>query len=504
MENQLQQSNNIYFDKISALMKAENGKDKKINAINIEKISVKEYELLGSVAYLLGLDFTSQRETLVWSTLQKVNKRLTDNNITKADYVALVDFLRKLNFTALDEPKEAMKNNIIKPIGNSVENTIIINSIRTILKASSVMVQFSVDTEKMMQNKNGLTFTYHNALMFNTLFYDQIDLDANCLPNVKTLLMNENFGKILTKASDYFDMQKYAIIYFDSLHTVFEFLTLHENCADLLFNDDLIEELRLKEEADEALTGNQEGDSVDAIIEQGPKEANSEEFTIEEFEVDNTDYFFRSALMENIMRPFKSPEDILEALATTMENEDLMQHFYKFVKARGTMNRQPFVEVYPDVNYEEFMLKLEEIVTTENGNYKTLVEKYAAEIPADIRNKVVALLHETIKSLILDNKDAKAYLIQEIVESQVTTYKQLHQTISLIENCKIKISKLDTYVALRDYIEKTNSIEEIFAEASKLETIVNKIKFYDGIRDFYDFDNKVAKQKAAENQTIAE
>lgn len=489
-------SGNFYFDKISNYLKTTNNKQSVFLRENDGKISLKDFELYGSMAYILGLDFTSQRDTLVWSTLAKVTKRLQENNVTQADYITFVRKMRELDLSLLEEPKEKMKNRISDGIGNSAENTVLIMAIKNIMKVSSLPVQFAVETEKMMKASSGTAFTYHNLLQFNSLFYEQIDLDANCIDMIKQLLTSENYSNLLKEASERFDNQKYAIIYLDSIHTLYEFLSLHDNAEELLFNEGFIAMLQEQEEqlTDSETTDSENStDSVDSLPTQ-------EEYEVPHYELEQTDLFLRSSLEENLQKKIESSSDLMEALKLVFENQDYMQHVYKFLKMRANINRQPFANTYPEVNFEEFILAVDGVYNKKAIEYKTIVEKYAAEIPAEIQHKIVQLTNDTIRALVLDNKDSKGYLIQQVIENQITTYKQLHQTIGLIENCKIKISKLGAYVDLREFIENNTVVSALFQESAGIEDMVNELKFYKEVSDFMKFDLKVAEQELKAEQ----
>lgn len=115
------------------------------------------------------------------------------------------------------------------------------------------------------------------------------------------------------------------------------------------------------------------------------------------------------------------------------------------------------------------------------------------EIPADNLQKIVIYVNGLIKSCFIDGKERKAFLMQQLYENQITTYKHLHQTIGLIEECKISGKRLNSYINLRNYLlENEELFVKIFDEVAKIDVYQTKISLYGALREFFNFPKMVS------------
>lgn len=484
MENG-QQTQNFFFEKISTSFK-ESTPEKVVNELNKiltqngKDLSIRQYELIGSLGYLTGIDFTSQSEGYTSTVLGNVTKRFEAVNLTHEVWVAFVAVLNVLHIDELIKPKELMKASVKSVINSSSELIKIKHEMNTVLKANLIPIKFAANIDEFLKSKS---LTYINLLNFNSMVYEQMPLNGSSIDGVLKMFSNPFFTDLMKKATDYFDNQKYAIIYFDSLITLLEFNGHIKIETDVLFNQELmnallVDENALKEQAI-AIMG-----KIDAEVAEVENAAEMNPIEKQEISIENTDYFLKASLEESFEKKIESAEDLLAAFSICIADEDLMQHLYKYLRANVAINRVDFDKVYP-FSLDSANEKIAEFLDTNIGNYNTLVLKYIAVIPEDIQLRIVNTINATIKSLSIINSEAKGYLIQQVYENQITTYKQLHQTVELIEACEIHGSKLNNYIALRDMILYSDDIVNIFEESIVLEDMKLKIQFFTAVKEFF-------------------
>lgn len=461
-------------------------------------LSISQFETLGSIAYMCGLDFISQTEKYNPMVLKNVKKRFDNNNINKEIFEQFISTLKVLKIENIEAPKDAIKdavNNTLK-IKDAGELLQIRTLIKNILKASNVPVQFAIDTNKLIVTKE---FTYMHLLQFNSMYYEQIELNGGSFNDSIMLLSKDTFKKAMQEASKRFDDQKYAIIRFDSIFSVKEFLHAKDFNADVIFSEEFVTTLEASEkQAAEKEANESNGAQMEIVSDEEKKPAELETPAEEKpiVAMSDTDYFVKGLLEENGNIEIVDAETFMLAINSLYENEDLMQDIYKLLKAQHLTNRKDLNEVY-GFDFNVAIEKIDAIVEKNRVAYNELMVKYIQEIPADISNSIINTINDVIRSLIISDKDTKGYLLQQLYENQITTYKQLHQTVGLIEKCSIKGDKLVNYVNLRNLASYNNEIMDVFQAAVNLDVYQLKLQFYYGMATFFkQVDKTVTKETA--------
>lgn len=478
MENS-QQTHNIFFEKISAEMKATTP-EKIISDLEVvilnngNGLTLKQFELLGSLAYLTGIDFTSQSTGFKAQTLRNVTDRFISQNITPEVWSKFLETIKLLHIDTLIESKEFMKSGVTSKLKTDAQTVKMKHAIVSVIKSAFVPVKSVMNIDELIKS-NGLT--YMNLLNFNSIVYEQMSMKGSSINMITSLLSDEKFVETMKLANSKFDDQKFAIIYFDSLVTLLEFMGAVKFEANVLFNDVLIEELKTAEQT-------QELDEAMSI--KTPEQIEAEKVVSDEpeFEMEDTDNFLKASIDEALGRKIETLDDLIEAFNSVFTNEDLMQHVYKFMRTKQKINRKSIFEIY-GFSADDIVNHYNGVIAENVEKYNTLVSKYIQPIPENLYVRLISAVNDTIKSLLISDSELKGYLIQQIHENQITTYKQLHQTIGFIERCDIDGSKLNTYVALRDMIMFSDDIVNIFEESIELDNLKLRAQFFTAIKDFY-------------------
>ena len=183
------------------------------------KLDLKEYESLGIISYFIGLDFYSMTKwndltmsnvisrlllnKIDYKILSKYNKILTIIKNEKIDYVKFFDI-----------SKDLMMNKIKLNLTNN-ENKLVVKSIKNLINKLLIPVNISQDIYDRFILKEVLT--YHDIIVFNSLIYDNSIINGKSSKLFIELSNNQDYLKLLNKASNYFELQKFALFYKESI-----------------------------------------------------------------------------------------------------------------------------------------------------------------------------------------------------------------------------------------------------------------------------------------------
>ncbi len=165
----------------------------KINDNNYE-LDENEFEVLGGISYLLGLDFHNMN---VWNNKVMTNVviRLNMNNISYINLLNYTQILKQIQSTNNFKVISDVKNNLMNKIKSNVEfkSSKVLTIIRDIL--------------------NNDTLIYHDLIVFNSLVYQNLITNGRSGELFVELSKNEEYVLALDKASNYFELQKFALFY---------------------------------------------------------------------------------------------------------------------------------------------------------------------------------------------------------------------------------------------------------------------------------------------------
>lgn len=485
-QNQAVQAQNFFFEKVKTSLENKNHFTKLCEILkkvdSNEKLNTKEFELVGMFSYILGIDYISQKTNY--------NQLVTTNVINRINALNLLDktesieiffqIMENMNISLIEESKEKMKNQVSEKLKdlNGADIIDIRMQLTQIINNSLIPIRFILDVNEILERKIN---TYQDILKLNSFIYNEFEISGDSIDGISKLYKNKSFISSLDTASKYFDNQKFSFIYFDSILSLSEYQKAENNPSILNFleNEELIKELPTLEEIGEKLKN------------EAVKTEPVEEIVHELVDANLTDEYLKAVLQENANIKIKTEKDFEKAIDSLVENDELVQQVYQFIKIKISDNRKDSSEIYgDDINTIAVVSEKEEEV---KNAYVDLVTRYTMEIPADNLQKIVIYVNGLIKSCFIDGKERKAFLMQQLYENQITTYKHLHQTIGLIEECKISGKRLNSYINLRNYLlENEELFVKIFDEVAKIDVYQTKISLYGALREFFNFPKMVS------------
>ena len=505
LEQNYAQQQNFFFETISKKLKSFQEKESETFKLltSIQKdvqLTSEQFELVGCLSYLVGMDFVNQ-PYMQRHICDNVYKRFEDLNFSAATLVAFTDALELVSTETCQDSKNALKDSITQiipvPTENKLINFEIRNSIKAIINNSMIPVNMAVSVNKILVKKE---LDYHDVLQINALINRQCKFNGlKAIKAMKKLYDQPVWRQMLEQASIYFDNQKYAIIYLDQTISVKEAIGKFDRplidvldgtyeTYDFTLFESLYEESQIEEvEVDTEEAGADEVEKYQRLPEPVAKEMQGSK----PFE------FLLEVIADFIGHYPKTAEDIFKAVDAMIEQTDYIQNIYHYLKvnlvkvsdAADTKNL-PVAEILAI-----FETKVKELAS----EYKVLAEKNCAAIPEDYITKVVNYVDACIGDLLIITDEQKQYLISQVLDNGISTYKHLAEILDLIEKCDINGNQLISYVVLNQYLADNTNITEIFEAGEKLEPLQLKLSIYAGFADLF-----LATTKPAEVQEIKE
>ncbi len=498
MENQAQakQQVNMFYDTNKArILNADvNGILDSIIESNYKILTKEQFEIIGSIAYMYGMDFITQKEHFNKMIMTNWCIRMKDSQLDFATLTKFNSVMSKISVELIGETKDALKELLLKDAKFEFATFKHLKSnIDTIIKNSTFQVGFCVDVNDLYK---ATKYSYGDLLKVNKLIYESLTFTGKYFPNLVAIQTNGEYLKKIIKASEYYDLQKFSLIYFESLLTVKEFISLEcvttETYLDFIEDETKLESIVIPEPKSE----------VENVIDAIDKPEVTEESQMES--INDTDFFIAGVFEEKFEKKIETVEELVAIQDSIINQEDLVQYVYQFIKNRISLNRKSFEEVYPGIDKDAFLLQINNLYTGIADDYKTLAERYMQEIPKDDKIKIIHYINDIIRSVVVEDTERKGYLLQQFAENQIHTFKQLQQILGLIEECAICGHSINAYISMRDFLNINTEISEIFESAANLDFLQTKIGYYKAILDFYTFDKNAPIAVVEEEETPGE
>jgi len=477
---------------------------------NDNNINTEPFVLLGGLAYLVGIDFTSSKYLDI-NICNNVKKRFDEINLSDDEIKLFSSCMSIIQEKHILEAKDSLKELINKRV-NPDNITLNVNLLRAdilnILNNSIYPVSMAMGVEEIKSNQK---LTYHDYLKINSLLQKQCKIPGNLIKKLIKIYGNPLYAAIMEKSKKYFDEQKFAVIYLDSI------LSIVESNAKILKNYGLtsiietilIESTLLNWEDINLVTDNLKKKETEEAENKKSDYVQDETVDINDLMDNHPDLFVSEILKDLSKKNELTIDDILLAIDKLVDDgDDYSQHIFTYLrKLFKDRKNVTFSKLYPNVKYIDLMKSLENNYNTSKDIYEGIVELTCKEIPSEILTKVVGYINLTISGLILVDDNQKQYLVSQMVENQIKTYKQLQQIVGLIESCDLKGSDAMNYVALYRFLKENTEIEKVFEESDKLDktfidfSIIHA--FYEWFKEFENIDNKEeSKEENAEVPTI--
>ena len=494
--------------------------NKNIVEKNNHKISSEEFEILGGISYLVGLDFYSMSS---WSskTMTNVVLRLLINKITNQNFLKyfqyLVLFKEEYSFSVISDARLEMMDKIKSrlTLGSDLEELEFIKKFRNVINNSLIPIEISEDLYQRFFDKDYLS--YHDLLVFNSFAYNESILNSESSKAFIDLSNDSNYINGLNLASDYFELQKFGLFYEESILNFFNKniennnqLFSYEFFNDFL-NDENIELVKdntthssfIEKIENYFVTNIQPNLDVEAPVsplkfDEPVKTPLSDGIETLNENIENpldkpTEvikhilFDFNKIRNDNNLAVFdfkNKPEDLISLLEEMLDVEDLISSFYTFLSKYNEFKRTPDVIVNPIDISQIFNYDLETLnksfdtkVKDLQNKYTSIIEKYVIEIPENDLKILVDSVNTLLNKLYIGNSEDKGIILSQLNENTIWTYKHLHQIISTIENQYIDGFSINSYIIFKALMEE-NYFEtmNLFQESKNLEQYELKIK----------------------------
>lgn len=458
-----------------------------------EKLNSSEFETIGNIAYFIGTDITSM-QYISKQVIENMRKRFEEFPFTGTDiiYINMIFKLVKLNL--FEDAKEEMKNLVNSEIVCSDKMALlnIVASVKNNMKKNEFPVKFAIDVQNICTKSK---LCYNDLLKFNSLINQQYVVYGKNLKNLEKLYGDKTYNSVMEVALYYFDLQKYAAVYVDNILSVNEILTQFKDVDILsLLNDEIFNEYKFEFNTIEDVLNHIEQKEIEESIKQDVKEDIKNKVISEpDDELDESDFnfaqkpdLFLKAVFEEISETkIVSKEIFASIINAIIDNDEQLSNTYQYMaKYKNFEKRISFEEIYPELNKEEIVKYLEENIVIEKKNYEAIIEKLCGTIPADNINRIVTYVNNCIEELCISDAEDKGYLMTQLLENQITTWRHLQQIIGLIEKQNILGSGYQSYCDLANYLETKTEAKNIFDEGNLMEDIKIKLSYFIQLKTF--------------------
>jgi hypothetical protein len=465
----------------------------------------KQFEILGGLCYFIGIDYTNQL-TLNETISQRVAERFKNLNLPKNTTKYLVKVLVNLDVNKLEDAKEALKMEVDKTIVLPTEDKLKMQNLLMLVKGivanSSIPVNMANATHELINKKD---ISYTDLLKMNSLINRQCKFfGAKAANKFLSLNNSQMWQELLNKALRKFDNQKFAVIYIDGIISAKEsLLKFDEKILLNVLNGDLskvtfpkIEEIKPVETPVEEISEVNETENHPTLTQEEFDRLMREEPVPFIFEV-----------LNDVNKKFpENAQDIIYGFQNIMSNDEMLQSIYSYLKGNvGKIKAEDFQKF--NINYPEVLVALNEVLSQSRSEYARLITLICEPIPDEILPKIINYVNSCIGDLILETEEQKQYLISQLIENQISTYKQLQQILELIDQSDITGNQIFSYVTLYKYIMENSEVSKIFTETENVEKYQIETSLFMAINDWFKVSqvSQVAKQDtSSEKETISE
>lgn len=504
IEQNAQNTKLFFFNEASNNIKALKEKDAfetSINAIReiiegeLEEkaLDTEQYKLLGSVSYLIGLDFYSQ-VYINKETLQNISKRLKavdldldyiDNNILPILKNIKSEHYKGAKDTMVGGNSEILKFSNIK---EKTEFTKLRVTINKMIDNCIIPIQYAHSISDLKVSD----LTYDMILKINNIFSEYGSYNGSALKTFKELYGNPLWIKLIESARDRFNYTKFALLFFDSIASISDYLNANSELKITVNFENYTDTEYEKFLSDYKLSTTEEPEPNNT---KGLFHAVSNAET--EHLMTNCPDKFLVITLENLLnKQIESSEDIVSAIDTLLDSEEIneyISHIYMYIsKVIQSPARKVGEHYLPDnaiINISEgnknIVDLLNDKIKSYGTEYKKLVEENCEEIPANQLDKIRNLINILIGNCYLKTQDQKQYLSSQLIENTISTWNHFQQIMSIIETCDIDAKHSINYSNLFEYINEHKNIKVVFENAPKITEIETKMEVYRAFKNWY-------------------
>lgn len=486
------------------------------------KLTLDNFIQIGCVSYFLGLDYMNNTDIPTKVGLENIAKRFAINKITFKQFEQVYDFLKQLDNSELTElnrfqkeVQDQFESKILNGIndGNKLQQQIydVIKNLGYIKNkyAEDIYNRFIV------KGKNYEYLTYHDLLVFVNTIYEVVELDMDNYFQLIEVLNNPKIKEEISKASIYYELQKFVLIFSESLliwkeqldnfNLYYKFLEEFLNQITPEYNNNfnietfnkifgevynnLEPELIKIGESTEIKSIQSDETTLNTSVPTNSTSLNDE---IIDKPLDNPELTFKSIFEDTNsaltttgqlnLDYVNSFDDFIKLMEFLLGDEDLVQPVYtlllelnKLIKS-GDKEKLDFKNI---LEIKDFKGKLEEYIKSIENEYNNIIADYVTDIDKDLINQLYLEINKVIYKLIVTGTEAKSILLSQLDTNLLVTPKNVHQILEIIDEQKINVRDLNIYINFKTFWndDKFKLIREIIANSMKLEYFEVKQKF---------------------------
>lgn len=490
LENRFQNFGNFFYQKICRKIVELNN----ISTINLiesikpgEKITTEQFEILGCLSYMVGIDFCNQKY-LHKDICERVYERfqhIRDFDEKEEVYVQVIpeiisafsSVIKIITEDMLIDAKEELKGLYTGKIKTKPEEILQLsdmrNTVKSIFQNSIIPVNQAVNVGEYINKKD---LSSEDIIKINSLVNRQCKyIGGNGIRPVIKLYQQPMWNSLLKKAVDLFDYTKYVIIYFDGI------LSLSESVKNLDIeissvinfnsNSNIFDFEKIQEQYEEKIKSSENCDEpdVEPTEDNVPtnkipyKQKSNEE--LEDLRKNDPFGVIYETLGEMLGYYIDNYSDLEKVIKILESKTDYAQNIYAYIKQN--MDNVHLSEKLSISSIKSIVEDLDNNIKSDTVKYKELIEKACQPIPEDLQNNITSYVNSCINSLVIVTDEQKQTMISQLFENGITTFKHLEEIMSLIEQCDIVGKNLMSYVVLKQYLETTTNIVDIFDSYNK-------------------------------------
>lgn len=431
-----------------------------------------EYELLGSLCYYIGIgiwDFPKNVNSNTKETNEKLvsslNDRLSRINIKLESVNSVIKKYKDIDVNYLEEINQINKDLINKTLP-SEDSFLLSPLVKNCILTLIVPVSYVKDLDEIKSAKLS-ELTYRHLLMLNNFIYDEsVEITHRTFDDLKNLQLIDKYNKAIKKGTEYYNKQKYSIMFFDLILSMKEYLEYFNDkdfidTLDIIKDSDIIK-LELKS------VDNDKNIEDENLFKTEPLKAILS-IIIEEKKLDIS------------IDDIKSDEQIYELL----KDSDSLKISEDIVMYLKQANQVGLKFKFDDLNLDNFKSHIIDDLKEVSEKLKSKLTLYMEDLPSTIKTRVIDKVNYAIQSLIIDGSEKKAYLYQQLLENGIETYKHLQQMIGLIEQCKVRFGESLRYRELVEYINENKSIQNKFELIEEIDKLNDKAYYFQTLKSMF-------------------
>lgn len=470
-----------------------------------ETLDVDQYTLIGAIAYFYGMDFTGQgylHLNICEYVAERFAKLFDGYEFSNLEISRIYDIFTSIREKHIIEAKDVMKNSILEPIVLKGEDlntfkAIIIPGLKSIVNNAIIPINLAKEVSDLKSQKE---LTYQNISKYNILINQNCDMLGKTIKGYCNIYSQKLYADILNECLIREEKSKFSLMYLDSIISLSEAIERMEISPKEFVQitidiQGLKDGVNFSEKESKYLEKFEAAKSTDSeTSEDTQSEDDSKSEYIPKISENDLNALFASkpdlivsAYLEEIAKcNYLTVDKILEVCdkLTSPDAGDLLQHIYQYMTT-NTGRPVDQTDYYPELNHialhEAFDLKIKEY----QDAYREIVEFICQPIPEEQINRVTTYVNDIIGCLILTDTQQKQYLISQFMENNISTYNQLQQIVSLIENAKIFGADASAYSVLYNYLNENDNFTEVFEKAKHLTDLENKISLVTKFKSWF-------------------